>query len=263
MSADLTTLWMCGLPGYTALELMDLSFESGYVTIRNAQTLQAPRTLTLDEIVALLMGLDLLKGSLEVGTALHDAIKSLEVRLSDKTGITSKLRATSEVSSKMRADIESALSSQKSLKITYHSLYNDSLSERLVSPLELKNENGVEYLSAFCHNAQSFRVFRLDRILECAVKDANRTPKLSGESSHPTEISFSIIVNSRLRLMKERFSLVADSASKEHHSNSFSEQWIIRSVFASSASAELVNPAALREQIAQKAHLLLDRYLAV
>ena len=27
MSADLTTLWMCGLPGYTALELMDLSFE--------------------------------------------------------------------------------------------------------------------------------------------------------------------------------------------------------------------------------------------
>ena len=39
MSADLTTLWMCGLPGYTPLELMDLEFESGYVTIRNATTL--------------------------------------------------------------------------------------------------------------------------------------------------------------------------------------------------------------------------------
>jgi proteasome accessory factor C len=33
MSADLMTLWMCGLPGYTPLELMDLEFESGYVTI--------------------------------------------------------------------------------------------------------------------------------------------------------------------------------------------------------------------------------------
>ena len=31
MNADLTTLWMCGLPGYTHLELMNLDFESGFV----------------------------------------------------------------------------------------------------------------------------------------------------------------------------------------------------------------------------------------
>ena len=30
MTSDLTTLWMCGLPGYTPLELMDLNFESGF-----------------------------------------------------------------------------------------------------------------------------------------------------------------------------------------------------------------------------------------
>ena len=42
MISDLTTLWMCGLPGYTPLELMDLDFESGYVTIRNAPTLAKP-----------------------------------------------------------------------------------------------------------------------------------------------------------------------------------------------------------------------------
>ena len=29
--SDLNTLWMCGLPGYTPLELIDLEFESGYV----------------------------------------------------------------------------------------------------------------------------------------------------------------------------------------------------------------------------------------
>ena len=29
MNADLMTLWMCGLPGYTHLELMNLDFESG------------------------------------------------------------------------------------------------------------------------------------------------------------------------------------------------------------------------------------------
>jgi proteasome accessory factor C len=35
---DLNTLWMCGLPGYTPLELIDLSFESGFVSIRNADS---------------------------------------------------------------------------------------------------------------------------------------------------------------------------------------------------------------------------------
>ena len=58
MVADLTTLWMCGLPGYTPLELMDLSFESGFVTIHNAETLAHPRTLSDEESIALLLGLD-------------------------------------------------------------------------------------------------------------------------------------------------------------------------------------------------------------
>jgi proteasome accessory factor C len=53
---DLTTLWMCGLPGYTALELMDLSFESGFVTISNAETLARPRVLDRNEILALILG---------------------------------------------------------------------------------------------------------------------------------------------------------------------------------------------------------------
>ena len=33
MTNDLTTLWMCGLPGYTPLELIDLSFDTGFVSI--------------------------------------------------------------------------------------------------------------------------------------------------------------------------------------------------------------------------------------
>ena len=53
MTNDLTTLWMCGLPGYTPLELMDLDFESGFVTIHNAETLAKPRSISFDEGVPL------------------------------------------------------------------------------------------------------------------------------------------------------------------------------------------------------------------
>ena len=56
---DLNTLWMCGLPGYTPLELIDLAFDSGYVTIRNAAPLAYVRTFSSTEIVSLALGLDL------------------------------------------------------------------------------------------------------------------------------------------------------------------------------------------------------------
>ena len=52
--SDLNTLWMCGLPGYTPLELIDLEFESGYVSIRNAEVLQRVRLLTKQELVIIL-----------------------------------------------------------------------------------------------------------------------------------------------------------------------------------------------------------------
>ena len=261
MTSDLTTLWMCGLPGYTALELMDLSFESGYVTIRNAQTLETPRSLNPAEIVSLLMGLDLLKESLDSTSELQANIADLIARLSEKSAIASKLRATSAVSSSLRADIEKAISTQSLMSLTYHSLYSDSVSVRFVKPLELRNENGTEYLFAYCLTATDFRVFRLDRVTEFEVQeraviaDKAHTPKTS------EQLTFSIKINSRLRLVKERFAL--DSISSQiQRSQSFSRQWITRSVFGSSGSVELIEPSDLKLEIAQKAQLMLDRYLA-
>ena len=61
INQDLNTLWMCGLPGYTPYELIDLSFDTGFVTITNAETLENPRTLTRDEALALLLGLESLR----------------------------------------------------------------------------------------------------------------------------------------------------------------------------------------------------------
>ena len=85
--SDLNTLWMCGLPGYTPLELIDLEFESGYVSIRNAEILQRVRVLTKDELVVLLVGLDLLSKS--VGSKREDlvsAISALQMKIKNLIG---------------------------------------------------------------------------------------------------------------------------------------------------------------------------------
>ena len=262
MTSDLTTLWMCGLPGYTALELMDLSFESGYVTIRNAQTLETPRSLNPAEIVSLLMGLDLLKDSLDSNSELQRNIEFLINRLSEKSAIASKLRATSDVSSSLRAELERAIADKSTLSLTYHSLYSDSVAVRSVKPLELRNENGTEYLFAYCHTVSDFRVFRLDRVMEFSVDADMPTQSPAHALGNTEQINFAIKINSRLRLIKERFALDAITAPGIQRSQSFSKQWIMRSVFGSSGSVELIEPADLKVEIGQKAQLMLDRYLA-
>jgi proteasome accessory factor C len=57
---DLEMLFMCGLPGYSHLELIDLELDEDYVAVKNAQNLQRPRTFTYSEVVSLVLGLDLL-----------------------------------------------------------------------------------------------------------------------------------------------------------------------------------------------------------
>jgi len=260
MVSDLTTLWMCGLPGYTALELMDLSFESGFVTIQNAETLQSPRTLILEEQVALIMGLDLLSQSLPTDSALKQNIEILGQRLSKSSRITSKLRAISNIPASMRAEIETAIVRKHALDISYYSIYRDEISQRLVRPLELRVDENAEYLYAFCETAQDFRVFRLDRIQSCTSinKVSDEPPAMTDSAA--TKQSFTVRFNSRLRLMRERFDAEEKSSNSDYSQDSFSSQWLIRSILASSGSAELVTPLDLREEICEKSQLMLDRY---
>ena len=261
MNADLTTLWMCGLPGYTALELMDLSFDSGYVTIRNAETLQVPRSLNFDECIALLFGLDLVKSALSENSELRPTIDALVKRLADKSGITTALRATNPVSAGLRATIESALAPKLDLVIDYHSLYSDEFTQRTITPLEIRLDDGIEYLFAYCHTAEAFRVFRLDRISEATTRQVSESHRKSStvksEDPHKCEIR----VTSRLRLMSERFSLENPVLSALREIRTYSHQWVVRSIFASAGSCELVSPTPLRAEIALKAQLVLDRYM--
>jgi len=68
---------------------MDLEFESGFVTIRNASTLAKPRTISFQEGVALLLGLDLVASSIpEERADLLNSVQSLRERLNETAGST-------------------------------------------------------------------------------------------------------------------------------------------------------------------------------
>ena len=259
MVADLTTLWMCGLPGYTPLELMELSFDSGFVTIHNAETLAHPRSLSEEESIALLLGLDLVIESLPNDRQdLKKIALDLVARLSARSSIPAKLTAIPLVPGTVRSIIEKAVSQKNAVEIVYHSFYSDTITTRLVIPIELRIENGSEYLWGVCQNASALRSFRLDRIQSAVLTTVKKIPQTALEENQ--EISYTISAHSREREVMERFGLDPDALADTIESTSFSREWIRRSVMASAGSAELITPADIRSDLQRMAQSMLDRY---
>ncbi|MEY3176936.1 MAG: hypothetical protein RLZZ348_124, partial [Actinomycetota bacterium] len=58
---DLQLAFMCGLPGYTPYELIDLTYEEGVVSIIDPQVLNKPRNFSSNERVVIALGLEILR----------------------------------------------------------------------------------------------------------------------------------------------------------------------------------------------------------
>ncbi len=259
MSADLMTLWMCGLPGYTPLELMDLEFESGFVTIRNAPTLAKPRTITFQEGVALLLGLDLVASSIpEDRSDLLTCVESVRERLTKLLGVPVKLSAVAAASGAVSTTISQAVQANTGLEIRYHSLYKDQISQRSVMPIDLYEMNGHQYMRAYCFTANDYREFRVDRI-ESAMTAAVPA-HISAQGVNQEKITFEITAKSQSRDVAERFAITDMALETAIELSSYSRQWIERSVLASGAAVTLNSPLEIRADLAKKAQLMLNRY---
>lgn len=259
MTSDLTTLWMCGLPGYTPLELMDLEFESGFVTIHNAQTLSRPRSISFDEGVALVLGLDLLRSSIEPERSdLLERIDVLSKRLAALINLPTALSAAPLVNQQVSAAISDALKSRMGLEIIYHSLYRDEITTRTVLPIEIVESDGHVYLSSYCYRALDFRQFRIDRIQGATILSVpQEIPKTNIEHSNFT---CAIKVLTPTRTIAERFKKSDLSVNTEFVFQTFSLQWIERSIMASGRALCLKSPPDVRKSIAMLAQTMLDRY---
>ena len=265
MNADLTTLWMCGLPGYTPLELIDLSFDSGFVTIRNAQTLENPRSLNKEEAIALLLGLDLVRSALALDR--EDLIAKIDVlaqRLRTLIGLQAQLKAEPAVDGSIRSTITKAISLGTSLDIRYHSLYADRISERTILPFEWHNDAFHEYVFAYCDQAQSFRTFRLDRIQYANAGEKKLKPGNVSQILENPALVYRIRIHSHLRAARELFEFEGDDKDLhpgiEKQISSFTAEWMRRMIFSAGASVELLSPAVEKLDIATSAKALLALY---
>jgi proteasome accessory factor C len=260
MLDDLNTLWMCGLPGYTPLELIDLNFDSGFVTIRNAAPLAYIRTMSSSEIVALALGLDLLRdGSLKLGADLSVRIDALSNKLRQE--IDANISIASTPSTAHRSVISTSIATRVSVEMIYYSTSSDQETTRIVTAYDFYNENNVEYFRGHCHTSKGMRTFRLDRIVEVSMTE--KSEEFSASSSGQTErIRVGAIVRTLDRATAEAFSLaysdlrVGGSVSLE----AFSHEWLIRSIMAGAGSLSIEEPQEIQALFSQSIDATLALY---
>jgi len=259
---DLNTLWMCGLPGYTPLELIDLSFETGFVSIRNADVLSSPRKLSDSEVAALILGLSIIRGSQPSSSDHALLIDHLIQKLSVKTKVVAPKSISVNVLPEVREVIFSSVKSGESVKISYHSVSRDEVSSRIITPLRVFSESNTEFVHSFCESSEDFRVFRLDRISQAESTGAKRVLPLP-ESAPESNEELRLKVHSNLREISEIFNFRDYKELKpedEVISNVFSTEWAIRTICSLLGTAEVLEPLDLRELVVNRAQKALNQY---
>ena len=246
MLDDLNTLWMCGLPGYTPLELIDLAFDSGYVTIRNAAPLAYIRTMSSSEIVALALGLDLLReDSLQLGPEQRDRIDALSKKLREQIG--ANISIASSPTTTHRSVVTTSIARRIPINLTYYSTNSDEESTRTVTVYDFFRENEVEYFQGYCHTSRGMRTFRVDRIVSVALSESVEVvPEAKAEKTDSVRVGAT--VRSLDRASAEAFGLafsdlrLGESVTLE----AFSQEWLIRSIFAGAGSLVIEEPQEIR-----------------
>lgn len=226
---DLWLLYMCGLPGQTPLELMEFEFEDGFVTVRNADELKFPRTLTQTEIAALIVGLELLS------TEGNEVAGKLKLKLSELFSSNISYQPTNE--DLLPAKIEQAIQNNKVLNIRYAG------KSREVIPFEIYRDGTEIYLKAFCKVADDRRTFKISRIesLEILAK-SELAPNEVPSQSAPKQAS--IKVHHQARRVRET---LGGNSEVQY----FSKEWLISEAMGLGGAVELTDPE-LRKSILER-----------
>ena len=238
LEKDLWLLYMCGLPGQTPLELMEFEFEDGYVSVRNADELKAPRSLTQIELASLVIGLEIL-----VSQGISGA-EQLKNKLASK--LSTEISYQPAKSDLYLPEISQAIQQNKVLSIIYNG------KAREVIPFETYTEDRTSYLRAFCKSAEDRRTFKISKIESLKITDnqelapnlvpSNETPKTTKIATH-----------------KEK-RLVREALGNSEQIDYFSVEWLISETMALAGAVELEDPQ-LRAQILARVKASQSLYL--
>ena len=180
VEADLALLFLCGTPGGYHGDLIEAEWESGRVFLGNADTINRPLRLGVDEALALIVGLRALAAVPGIGErdAVVRALAKLEAATGSAAAGTSRIQVLidEETSGETTAVVRQALASRRRIRLRYLVAGRDESTERDVDPMRLINFDAHWYLEGWCHRAEDVRLFRLDRVEALQLLEHDGTP---------------------------------------------------------------------------------------
>jgi len=198
---DLELIFMCGLPGYTPYELIDIVLEDGVVSVIDPQVLNRPRRFSKTELVVIVLGLKILSEIKLERNDLREKIDKLIAKVSHIKKEEILIDDSQIISSKFDEIINKAIGNRQVLRIGYISVTKDQSSERDVVPLTLYYSNGSLYMNAFDVEKKTERVFRVDAITRC---ETGAFLEFEVNQSYLPEITIELEVQDWLRFFVER-----------------------------------------------------------
>jgi proteasome accessory factor C len=181
--ADLNRLWMCGLPGLLPGDLVELEHSYTSVKIHNAQGMDKALRLTPTEAGVLLLTLESLENlpGLTNQEAVVSAAEKLRGIMGDYTTAVfdSVAEGDEAQDNSTLAVIGAAINQRKQVRFLYHSHSSDTTSTRQVSPARIFTTEGETYVRAWEYAVNDHRTFRVDRIREITLSEADGDPHLA------------------------------------------------------------------------------------
>jgi proteasome accessory factor C len=189
--ADLGLLFLCGVHPFTPDTLIEVDVADGRVWIRFADWFRRPLRLTPTEGLALAgAGSALLDvPGADPDGALASALSKLETVLGVGADDAFDVEL-GEASPSILETVREATRACRKLRIEYYSFGRDGFSSRVVQPWRVFNALGHWYLSGWCEQAGSDRLFRLDRITatEVLVETFDPPPAAAGPGDAAPEV---------------------------------------------------------------------------
>jgi proteasome accessory factor C len=276
---DLELLFVCGAPGHLPDDLIEADWESGHIYLSNADPISRPLRLTMDETVALLVGLRTLASI--PGIPDHELIDTVLAKISAAAGQANSQTPSVNVDLAPNGYAEqlnligTAINKQQQLSISHLNPNRDETTERVVDPQRILNLNSSWYLQAWCHRAGSQRTFRLDRIMEIRPLPTPINPSQHDEPSlddifEPTQDGLEIIlqITSQAAWILDYypFEPVADETQalggdwQRVKVRAADPSWVHRLILRLGGQARIEHPAALAAQVEDSARQALAGY---
>jgi len=258
--SDLDLLMVCGLPGYTPLELIDLSTDEGFVTLRDPQNLGYPRNFTIHELLILKIALSALL--VDSPPMLHSEIASLISKLDHQmpNQISSEgILIVPDNILNLRRIGEEALVKNQQVEIAYRNDTKDELTNREISLIREYESEGEYFWDAWCHLANAKRTFNLKKISSATLSmDPSSIGDLSGEGS---ALTVRLRIKQKSQFFARHQNILKQTEEPEiYEARIYQREWLVREILSAGETATVIAPSDLKVQVKKRATQALSQY---